>query len=108
MSIVTVKNKYQVVIPQGVRKQVSVNVGDLLEAKVEKGKITLTPKAVLDRTVVEGRKGERGEFLRALRAVQADAKRKGLDKLTMRDIDALIAEVRRERMQRTSSKRPVK
>ena len=54
MSIVTVKNKYQVVIPQSVREQVSVNAGDLLEATVEKGKITLTPKSLVDRAIAEG------------------------------------------------------
>jgi AbrB family looped-hinge helix DNA binding protein len=54
MAIVTVKNKYQVVIPQSVRDQVGVNVGDLLEATVEKGKITLTPKSLVDRAIAEG------------------------------------------------------
>lgn len=53
MDIVTVKNKYQIVIPQGLREQVGVNIGDLLEAKVEKGKITFTPKTLIDRDVVE-------------------------------------------------------
>jgi bifunctional DNA-binding transcriptional regulator/antitoxin component of YhaV-PrlF toxin-antitoxin module len=53
MDIVTVKNKYQIVIPQGLRKQVGVNIGDLLEAKVEKGKITFTPKILVDRSIVE-------------------------------------------------------
>jgi AbrB family looped-hinge helix DNA binding protein len=67
MSIVTVKNKYQVVIPQRVRKQIGVAVGDILEAKVERGRITLTPKAVVDRAVAEAledvRKGRvRGPF----------------------------------------------
>jgi len=38
MSIVTVKNKYQVVIPQGLREQIGLNVGDLLEARIERGK----------------------------------------------------------------------
>ena len=49
MSLVTVKNKYQVVIPQSVREQVGVNVGDLLEAKAEKGAIVLKPKVIIDR-----------------------------------------------------------
>jgi AbrB family looped-hinge helix DNA binding protein len=67
MSIVTVKNKFQVVIPQGVREQIGVAVGDLFEAKVERGKITLTPKSVVDRAIAEGledvRKGSvRGPF----------------------------------------------
>ncbi len=67
MSIITVKNKYQVVIPQSVREQIGVAVGDLLEAKVERGRITLTPKSVVDRAIAEGledvRKGRvRGPF----------------------------------------------
>lgn len=53
MEIVTIKNKYQVVIPHGLRKQAGVNVGDLLEAKVEKGKITFTPKTTIDSRIAE-------------------------------------------------------
>jgi len=67
MSIVIVKNKYQVVIPQGVREQIGVAVGDILEAKVERGRIVLTPKSLVDRAIAEGledvRKGRvRGPF----------------------------------------------
>ena len=67
MALVTVKNKFQVVIPQSVRDQMAVNVGDLLEAAVERGKITLTPKSLVDRAIAEGledvRKGRvRGPF----------------------------------------------
>jgi bifunctional DNA-binding transcriptional regulator/antitoxin component of YhaV-PrlF toxin-antitoxin module len=53
MPIVTVKNKYQVVIPQGLRKQVRVNIGDILEARVERGKITFTPQTLFDRELAE-------------------------------------------------------
>jgi AbrB family looped-hinge helix DNA binding protein len=53
MALVTVKNKYQVVIPQNVREEIGLNVGDLLEAKVERGKITFTPKSVIDRGIME-------------------------------------------------------
>lgn len=49
MSIVTIKNKYQVVIPTSVRQEAGVAIGDVLEARVEKGKITLTPKILVDR-----------------------------------------------------------
>ena len=102
MAIVTVKDKYQVVIPRDVREQAGVNVGDLLEARLEKGKITFTPKVIVDRAVPRpnGR-----DPLATLRSIQADAKRKGLDKLTMRDINAIIAEVRRERRQRVPASR---
>lgn len=54
MSIVTVKNKFQVVIPQSVREQIGVAVGDILEAKVVRGRITLTPKSLVDRAIAEG------------------------------------------------------
>lgn len=54
MAVVAVKNKFQVVIPQHIREQVSISVGDLLEAKVEKGKITFTPKSLVDRHIAEG------------------------------------------------------
>ncbi|MBI4903308.1 MAG: AbrB/MazE/SpoVT family DNA-binding domain-containing protein [Acidobacteria bacterium] len=89
MSIVTVKDKYQVVIPQSVRQQLGINRGDMLEAKVERGKLVYTPKVLIDRL------REIAPTPPALKAIQEDAKRKGTDKLTMRQIDAEVAAVRR-------------
>ena len=54
MDIVSVKNKFQIVIPQHIRKQVHVEIGDFLEAGVEDGKITFTPKRLIDRRLLEG------------------------------------------------------
>jgi AbrB family looped-hinge helix DNA binding protein len=54
MALVAVKNKYQVVIPQDVRERIGLNVGDLLEARLERGKITFTPKSLVDRGIAEG------------------------------------------------------
>jgi len=42
-----------VVIPLNVRKKIGVKVGDLLEASVERGRITFTPKSVVDRELIE-------------------------------------------------------
>lgn len=53
MPIVTVKNKYQVVIPQRVREKIGVAVGDVLEARAEGGKIVFEPKSVVDRGIAE-------------------------------------------------------
>ena len=53
MPFVTVKKKYQVVIPAAVRKQTGIEIGDLLEAKAERGNITFTPKSVIDRGISE-------------------------------------------------------
>ncbi len=51
MGYVSVKSKFQVVIPQSVREKIGLNVGDLLEAKAEHGRITFTPKSVVDRGI---------------------------------------------------------
>ena len=48
MALVTVNTKYQVTLPSSVRRRARLAVGDLLEARVEGKKITLTPKNVID------------------------------------------------------------
>ena len=53
MAIVTVKNKYQVVIPQRVREEIGLDVGDLLEARAEGGRIVFEPKSIVDRGIAE-------------------------------------------------------
>jgi AbrB family looped-hinge helix DNA binding protein len=54
MELVTVKTKFQVVIPRSIRQRVRLDIGDLLEASFENGKITFTPKTVIDRHLAEG------------------------------------------------------
>jgi AbrB family looped-hinge helix DNA binding protein len=111
MAIVTVKNKYQVVIPQAVRKQLGINQGDVLEAKAERGKLTYTRKSVVDRVIPAG-KSERARFFKQLmdeapewlKSIQEASTLRGADKLTMRQIDAEISAAHRERL--TKGKRP--
>ena len=50
--LLTAKNKYQVTWPP-LQAKISVNVGDILGAKVGRGEITLTPKTVVDRGVAK-------------------------------------------------------
>jgi AbrB family looped-hinge helix DNA binding protein len=80
MDIVTVKNKFQIVIPQHVREQVHIEIGDFLEAGVENGKITFTPKTLIDRHLAEGledlNKGRtHGPYATAREAIAALEKR---------------------------------
>lgn len=49
MPLVTVKKKFQVVIPQEVREALDIGEGDILEAQVEGGRLVYTPKQVVDR-----------------------------------------------------------
>ena len=84
MQIVTVKNKFQIVIPQHIREQVHVEIGDLLEANVEDGKITFTPKSLIDRHLAEGLEdlkqdrthGPYANVRDAIRALENRAKRR--------------------------------
>jgi AbrB family looped-hinge helix DNA binding protein len=62
--LVKVKEKYQVTLPTAVRQKAGVAVGDLLEAQVQGKKITLTPKAVVDRAFIEKRLAEGLEDLK--------------------------------------------
>ncbi len=83
MSLVSVKNKFQIVIPAKVRKQVGIKVGDLLEAKVERGKLTFVPKTIIDREIAEGLEDiKKGRFIgpfsnakEALKALRAKARK---------------------------------
>ena len=76
MGVVAVKTKFQIVIPQHIREQVRVEIGDLLEASVENGKITFTPKSLVDRYLAEGLEDARrgrthGPYATARDAIQA-------------------------------------
>jgi len=76
MQVVTVKQKFQIVIPQHIREQVHVEIGDLLEASVEGGKITFTPKTLIDRRLAEGLRDLKhgrthGPYATATQAIQA-------------------------------------
>jgi AbrB family looped-hinge helix DNA binding protein len=54
MNLVAVKSKFQIVIPQRIREQMGVGVGDVLEARMERGKITYTPKRPIDHDLAQG------------------------------------------------------
>ena len=68
MPLVKVKDKFQVTLPTEVRQRAGVAVGDILEAKVQGHKITLTPKVLVDRAVIDRRLAEGLGDLRAGRS----------------------------------------
>ncbi len=49
MPLVRIKQKFQVTIPDHVRKQVGLEVGDFMEATAKGNVILLKPKTVVDR-----------------------------------------------------------
>lgn len=63
MSLVKVKTKGQITLPMALRREVGLNIGDLLDAKIQQGKITLTPQTLIDRHIAESKEQiGRGEF----------------------------------------------
>ena len=77
---------------------------------MERGKLTYTPKTVLDR--VTANKAERRRFYKQIREqapewlkeIWAASKRRGTDKLTMKEINAEIAAHHREQGQKKKIK----
>jgi len=63
MSLVRINPKGQVTIPSSLRERAKLNAGDLVEAELVKGKITLTPASPIDRHIDESiRQIEKGQF----------------------------------------------
>jgi AbrB family looped-hinge helix DNA binding protein len=82
MPLVRVKDKFQVTIPSTLRERVGLDVGDLLEARIHRGVITLTPKRVVDRRIAEGLEDLRagrsyGPYSSVAEAIEAFNRRTG-------------------------------
>lgn len=105
MSIVTVKNKYQVVIPKKVRRKVRVNIGDVLEAKAERGKIILTPKLVVDRTAANEYTPRQRRIIDAHLAKALGDVKKGRTYGPFDSADEMIASMKAELKKRTLAKK---
>lgn len=90
MPQVKIKAKYQVTIPAKIRKELGLEVGDFLEAELEKDRIVLKPQLVMDRAEAWKR------FQAALRQIQRQNKDLGEEEV-MKDVLEAIQEVRQER-----------
>lgn len=92
MSLVKVTPRYQVTIPNVLRRKVGVGAGDMLEAKVESGKITLTPKS--DAEIEYTREQRRAIDARLAKSL-ADVKH-GLTAGPFETVNETIASMKRE------------
>lgn len=50
MSLVKVKNKYQIVIPEDVRKKLKVDIGDTLEIMEKDGSLVIKPVMFIEKS----------------------------------------------------------
>lgn len=53
MSLVKLKTNGEITLPAALRQRAGLSVGDVLEARIEKGRITLTPKSLIASDVAE-------------------------------------------------------
>ena len=97
----------QIVVPSRLRRLAGLAEGDPLDVTFEQGKLVMVAPVRSARTAPAPKstpKKRRQEFLQKLRTsapeslkrMSADSKCHGTDKMSMRQIDAIIAEVRAE------------
>ena len=109
----------QIVVPSRLRRLAGLAEGDPLDVTVEQGKLVMIAPVRSSRTVAAPRKTQkqqREEFLKKLRnsapesmkRMWADSKRNGTDKMTTREINAIISEVRAEQAAKQKTKQPVR
>ena len=99
------------VIPRSLREQAGVSEGTLMKvAVVEGGQFLLTPQIPIDRSIVEGSRKNQKQLMRELAQVvteiRQEAKEKGIDKMSKRELNAAVTAARRDL--KKSGKRPAK
>jgi AbrB family looped-hinge helix DNA binding protein len=108
-ALVKLQRKGQMVIPRSLREEAGVAEGTLLKVSViEGGQFLVTPQVTIDRSVIspKNRKQLLQELARNVAEIRREAKEKGIDKMSMREINAAVASARRA--QKKTSKRPGK
>lgn len=99
------------VIPRSLREEVGVTEGTLMKVAVVKGgQFLLTPQVTINREIVTAPPKNRKQAFRELAQVVAElrqeAKQKGIDKMSMSEINRAVAAARRDL--KKTSKRPTK
>lgn len=97
------------VIPRSLREEAGVADGTLMKVAVVKGgQFLVTPQFTIDRSVVtHGRKDRKqvfGELAQVVAELRREAKEKGLDTMSMKEISRAVAGARRDL--KKNSKRP--
>ena len=108
-AFIKLQRKGQMVLPRRLREMTGLAEGTLLKVDVLEGpRFLVTPQFTIDRPLVEGknRKAIFRELAQVVAELRQEAKEKGIDKMTKREINAAVAAARRDL--KKSSKRPVK
>ena len=91
---VTVKDKSELTIPASLQRQAGFKMGDQIEFRAFRGIITVVPRSA-----------QETPLMKAFRATHQEAKSQGLDKMTMKQINAEIAAYRKEKREQSTKPR---
>jgi AbrB family looped-hinge helix DNA binding protein len=111
-ALIKLQRKGQMVIPRSLREEVGVSEGTLLKvAVIEGGQFLVTPQFAIDRVLLTDRKKKTRkqvlqELAQVVTEIRQDAKEKGIDKMSQREINAAVTAARRA--ERKAGKRPAK
>ncbi len=109
-ALVKLQRKGQMVIPRSLREQAGVAEGTLMKVSVIKGsQFLLTPQVTVDRELLapKNRKQAFRELTQVLSELRQEAKEKGIDKMSIQEINRAVASARRD-LKKASPKRPRK
>jgi AbrB family looped-hinge helix DNA binding protein len=99
-TLVKIHRKGQMTLPRSFRDAMGVDAGSLVELSLENGKAILSPQLTINRDIVTGipknRKALLKELAAAIADLRQDAKEKGIDKMTKRQINAAVEWARRD------------
>ena len=99
-TLVKIHRKGQMTLPSSFRTAMGLGEGSLVELSLENGKAIISPQLTIDREIVTGPPKKRKALLKELAVAVAelrqDAKEKGIDKMSKREINAAVAWARRD------------
>jgi bifunctional DNA-binding transcriptional regulator/antitoxin component of YhaV-PrlF toxin-antitoxin module len=100
-TLVEVRKKAQITLPQAVRDELKIEVGDILEAKVENGRLVMSVKRLVDKDQAWfwTRRWQEGE-----QQVEADIKAGRV--VTFDNMEDLIADLHRAEKSLRKSRKP--
>src|SRR5437764_5941480 len=99
-ALVKLQRKGQMVIPRSLREEVGIAEGTLMKVAVVKGgRFLLTPQITIDRSAVSPKKRKQllQDLAQTVAEIRREAKEKGIDKMSMREINAAVSATRSAR-----------
>jgi len=97
------------VIPRSLREEAGLSEGTLMKVAVDRGgRLVLTPQVAVDRNGSSRRKNRKQilqELAQTVAEIRQEAKEKGIDKMSMKEIRAAVDAMRQDLKKKEARKR---